>query len=203
MPKSSGLSVFFTASARRFVEFEGVYSAITNTILRYGGTLSWRFVDTVRDRIRHNNYTVTKQEWREIFDRMYKALLASDVAIFENTVSAFSTGFLAGLSIANRIPTLVLIKQGIPHTFKTSFIEGITSEHLFVRYYRYSADLHKYIRNFIDLYSEETPTFDFHLRLSNKERTFIRRMARMLGTTQIGVVRRLIAERMLEEHPRE
>ncbi len=195
----SAIRVFFTSSAREFKKYKSLYLLIREIILKLNGQLTWDFVKTVDERIKNNVTFISNQEWHSIYTKMYNALLESDIAIFENSVSAFSTGFLTGLAISNQIPTLVLVKQGLEHTFKSSFTEGIISKYLNVAHFRSTNDIYKIIKEFIEVYQDNKPTEDFHLKISRHEKAFIRRLSNELGITKIDLIRKFIKDNMVNK----
>ncbi len=192
------LKVFFTASVREYQKNKPIYLEITNILQRLNCELTWHLIDTVEQRLKNGQHELTQSEWKKVYKDMENALVSADIAILENTTSAFSTGFLAGIAISKAIPTLVIKSTNTVHTFKTSFIYGIDSPYFQVETYRNINDLYHIIKNFIEAYSENNKTSSFHLKLSAPERRFIDQMAKKLGMTRIQFIRKLIKDQMIK-----
>ncbi len=193
------LKVFFTGSVKRYSESRPLYLKIINYLKQKGCTLTWNVVETTDSRIKAKITQLSISQWRTIYTDMIKSLKESDVCILENTTSAFSTGYLAGIALSFNIPTLVLFDQNSKHTFKTSFMHGILHPKLVVGEYRHILHLYKIIDEFLSLYEQEENTIDIHLKLTPNEKSFLDKTAKLMKTTRTALIRKLIRDLMFRK----
>ena len=194
------LKVFYTAPSKQFESMQSIYTEIKRILVeRLNTQLTWDFVGTTLEKLRNNIRELSKEEWKKIYKGLIDALLEADIAIFENTISSFSTGYLAGVAISKEIPTLVLMDKKVQHTFKGSFIEGITSPYLTVVHYSSLNDLYNAIKNFVDIHSDPSKATSFHLKLTKSEKLFIDHMSQKLGVSKIDFIRALLAKEMMKK----
>lgn len=192
------LKVFFTGSAREYSKMRPIYLEITNILQKLNTELTWQLVKSVDEKLNKSIHELTVEDWQEVYRNMANAMNMSDVVVLENTTSAFSTGYIAGVAISKAIPTLVLHNVNTQHTFKTSFIYGINSPYLTVEAYRTVNDLYLSIKKFVELYSQEKDTSSFHLKLSRPEKRFVDQMAKKLNISKIQFIRKLIKDQMIK-----
>ncbi len=190
------LKVFFTGSLKEYRKRRTFYVDIINFIKQQGGVLTWDVVQTTDNRLRKGQTRLSVPEWRLIYSQMYEAMMDSDVCIFENTTSAFSTGYLAGIALSKRIPVLLLMKEGSHHTFRTSFTHGILDPYLVIGEYRNQLELYEHIKNFIQIYLSEANSKEIHIKLTPLEKSFLEKIARNTNSTRTALIRKLIKDLM-------
>ena len=190
------LRVFFTGSLKEYRKRRALYIEIINFIKQQGGILTWDVVQTTDKRLREGKTKLEIPEWRLVYNQMYEALSNSDICIFENTTSAFSTGYLAGIALSKKIPVLLLMEEGSHHTFKTSFAHGILNPYLVIGEYKTHLELYNHIKTFIRIYLSEENTKEIHIKLTPLEKSFLEKTARAIGTTRTALIRKLIKDLM-------
>jgi len=191
------LSIFFTGSVRDYKRMRPVYANIIEIIKKLGAQLTWNVVESVDYLLRHNITELPVSHWQKLYKQLLRALQNSDLVILENSVSAFSTGYLTGVAISQKIPTLVLKQKQVKHTFKTSFLDGIQSPYLTSVKYNTLDDIYKAIKEFIQVNTSNVPK-SFHLKLSPKEKRFVEKMAQQFGISKIRYIRKLINDAMID-----
>lgn len=127
------MKIHFACSASGIPEYKKNYLEICRIAREFGHTIARDWLD---EAIKHlNDKEKHPVDWKEIFHEISKSVLASDAAIFENTVSSFSTGYQLSLALERRKPVLLLYAKGEKRDYKDTFAAGIESDLITLREY--------------------------------------------------------------------
>ena len=128
------MRIHFACSASGIPKYKNNYLEICKLIKAFGHNITRDWLD---EAIKHlDDKELHPVDWKEIFHEISKSVLASDAAIFENTVSSFSTGYQLSLALERRKPILMLYAKGAKkRDYKDTFAAGIESDLITLREY--------------------------------------------------------------------
>lgn len=120
------MKVHFTCSTANLEEYKKEYLAICDTIKDLGHSITHDWINEAINRVKKGKKKVA--DWQEIYIDITKSVLAADVAIFENTVSSFATGYQLSLALERRKPVLMLYAKRGKRGPKDRFAAGIETD---------------------------------------------------------------------------
>ena len=135
---------------------------------------------------------------KTVYEKVLKAITASDASIIEFTVPNFSTSHQITYSIQKRVPTLVM-RLHRDNTFKDSYIEALESPLLKVTEYTKS-NYKEVIDEFLGYASMEEGQGRYNIILLKKHKYYLDWAATKYAKSRSELIRDLVENQMNDDY---
>lgn len=123
------MKVYFACSTSELEARKDAYRRICALIKKMGHSITRDWIEEAIRLVESNTVNTLNRE--ETYNKVFSAILASDVIIVEGTVASFSIGHQVTLGLSKNKPTLFLVRKKEPgrknSKLKDSFLSGIAS----------------------------------------------------------------------------
>ena len=184
--------IFFSTATENVVKSPDFYISIVNFIEDLGTKITRNWVKECIWRLRSGIRHLPYNEWHNLYTKVKKDLDLADAIIFDITMPSVGVGLILGMAINRQIPILILVPRESYKAFSKGLVAGVKEPFVTTKIVRTREDYYTYIREFLSPLVLEKPTQKFPLRLSAKEYTKLRTLAKKQNVSINTSIRRLI-----------
>lgn len=186
------MKIYFSCSLENIVTHKSNYLEIIQNIKENSATLTRDWVENAINNIENGKNRPPRSE---LYSEIMKAIIDSDLCIFDVTEQSMSVGHQLTYALDKRRPTLLLINKSNGYDPNDLFISGSKSGYLTVKDYSSHSDIKKIVRNFILKNKNQSKT-RLNLALDKHLADFLEWLSFKDKTTKTGILQSLIIEKM-------
>ncbi len=192
------MKVHFGCSSIGIAKQKESYLLICRTIKELGHTITRDWLNEAVGYI--ENKKKHSIDWGFIFRDVSKSIFACDVAVFENTISSFSTGFQFSLALQQKKPILMLYSKGGERNYKDTFASAIESDLITFKKYAFE-NIEEILSNFFAESVKGGEKTRFNFLIDKKMENYLDWAAFTYKKSKSDIIRELMSEQMIHNDP--